>query len=298
VHVGVIFSQADSGTDPDAIRDWVTTAEAEGFHHLMAYDHVLGASPERLGPGPFGAFPAAPYTSAHVFHEILVLFSHLAAITRRLELVSSVVVLPQRQTALVAKQAATIDLLSGGRLRLAVGVGWNWAEYEGMGTGFADRVERLDEQIDVLRALWTEPHVTFQGRFHCLEDVGINPRPSRPIPIFMGTGASEAALRRVVQRADGWMPLLLPGIDRTDVCTAVGRLRRLAEAEGRDPGSLPIHGRVYLGEGWQREVDTALELGFSHLSFGFNRIANPGLAHAEHLDAVLAAKPELDRLTG
>jgi probable F420-dependent oxidoreductase len=298
VQVGIIFSQADSGTDPDAIRGWVTTAEAEGFHHLMAYDHVLGASPDRLGPGPFGAFPSAPYTSSHVFHEILVLFSHLAAITRRLELVTSVVVLPQRQTALVAKQAATVDLLSGGRLRLAVGVGWNWAEYEGMGAEFAQRVERLDEQIDVLRALWTAPHVTFHGRFHCLEEVGINPVPSRPIPIFMGTGGADAALRRVVRRADGWMPLLLPGIDRIEVRTAVGRLRNLAEAEGRDPQTLPIHGRVYLGDGWQRAVDTALELGFSHLSFGFNRIANPGLSHDEHLDAVLAAKPELDRLTG
>ncbi len=137
-----MFSQADSGTDAAAIRSWVRTAEAAGFEHLMAYDHVLGASAERLGSGPFGSFPSPPYTNEHVFHEILVLFSHLAAITERLEFVTSVLVLPQRQTALVAKQLATLDLLSEGRLSVAVGVGWNAAEYEGLGVDFAERTRR------------------------------------------------------------------------------------------------------------------------------------------------------------
>ncbi len=298
MRIGVVFSQADSGTDPQAIRRFARTAEAAGFDHLMAYDHVLGASSERLGPGPFGSFPRAPYTSEHVFHEILVLFSHLAAVTERLRFVTSVLLLAQRETALAAKQIAGIDLLSGGRLDLAVGVGWNRVEYESLGFTFADRGRRLEEQIDLMRLLWTQPLVTFRGRYHSLDRVGINPLPSRPIPIWMGSGASEPALRRVVRKADGWMPLLLPGLDPDDVATGAKRLRRIAAEEGRDPASLPIHGRVYLGDGWQREVARAVELGFDRLTIGFNRLANPGRSHDEHLEAILRAKPELDRLVG
>ena len=151
MRLGVVFSQADAGVDAAAIRQWAIDAEAAGYRHLLAYDHVLGASVERLGPGPFGSFPAAPYTDQHTFHEILTLFSHLAAVTSTLEFVTSVLVLPQRQAPVVAKQISTIDLLSGGRLRLAVGVGWNQAEYEGLGTDFATREERLEEQIEVMR---------------------------------------------------------------------------------------------------------------------------------------------------
>jgi probable F420-dependent oxidoreductase len=296
--LGVIFSQADSGTDPHAIRAWARAAEDAGFAHLMAYDHILGATPERLGPGPFGSFPGPPYTSAHTFHEILVLFGHLTAVTERLHFVTSVLVLPQRQAALAAKQIATVHLLSGGRIRVAVGVGWNWAEYEALGVDFAHRAEVLDEQIDVMRALWTEPEVEYHGQFHHLEGVGINPRPPGLIPIYIGSGASDAALRRVVRKADGWMPLILPGLDPIDLRSGVARLREIATEEGRDPETLPIHGRVYLGEGWQKQVDEALELGFAHLSVGFNRMANPGLDHAQHLDAVLDVKPEVDRLVG
>jgi len=134
MRIGAVFSQADAGTDPDAIRQWVVDVEAAGFEHVLAYDHILGASPERLGPGPFGAFPNAPYTSEHTFHEILVLYSHFSALTTTLQFVTSVLVLPQRQTALVAKQISTIDLLSGGRLRLAVGVGWNAPSTKGSGS--------------------------------------------------------------------------------------------------------------------------------------------------------------------
>jgi probable F420-dependent oxidoreductase len=296
--IGVVFSQADSGTDPLGIRRFARAVEAAGFDHLMAYDHVLGASPARLGPGPFGSFPSAPYTSEHVFHEILVLFGHLAAATERLRFVTSVLLLPQRETALAAKQIATLDLLSGGRLDLAVGIGWNRAEYESLGFAFADRSRRLEEQIDVMRLLWTRPLVTFEGRYHRLDRVCINPLPPRPIPIWIGSGASEAALRRVVRKADGWMPLLLPGLDADDVTTGTKRLRRIAAEEGRDPASLPIHGRVYLGDGWQREVARAVELGFDRFSIGFNRMADPGRSLDEHLEAILAVKPELDRLVG
>ncbi len=296
--LGVIFSQADSGTDPEAIRAWARTAEDAGFAHLMAYDHILGATPERLGPGPFGSFPGPPYTAAHTFHEILVLFSHLAAVTERMDFVTSVLVLPQRQAALAAKQIATIHLLSGGRIRVAVGVGWNFAEYEGLGADFAHRTDVLDEQMDVMRALWTQPQVDYHGRFHHLEGVGINPQPRGLIPIYMGTGGSDAALRRVVRKADGWMPLVLPGLDPIDLRAAVVRLREIAETEGRDPDTVPIHGRVYLGDGWEKRVDEALELGFAHLSIGFNRLAKPGVDHEYHLNAVLDVKPDIDRLVG
>ncbi|MBK5330856.1 MAG: LLM class F420-dependent oxidoreductase [Ilumatobacteraceae bacterium] len=298
MRIGAVFSQADSGTDPDAIRQWAIDAEAAGYEHLLAYDHVLGASPARLGPGPFGSFPNAPYTSEHTFHEIMVLFSHLAAVTTSMSFVSSVLVLPQRQTAVVAKQVATIDLLSGGRIRLAVGVGWNAAEYEGLGVDFADRTALLEEQIDVLRMLWTEPIVDFEGRFHKLNGVGINPLPTHAIPLMIGSGAADPVLRRVVRKADGWMPLLIPGLDSTDIGTAVAKLRRFCDEFGRDPASLPIHGRVYIGPGWQAAVEQAVELGFADCSVGFNRLAQPGLSHAEHLDAIIAAKPEIDKMVG
>lgn len=298
MRIGAVFSQADSGTDPAAIRQWAIDAEAAGFEHLLAYDHVLGVSPERLGPGPFGSFPNAPYTSEHTFHEILVLFSHFAAITSRLQFVTSVLVLPQRQIGLVAKQIASIDLLSGGRIRLAVGVGWNAAEYEGLGVDFADRTALLEEQIDVLRLLWSQPLVDYEGRFHHLRGVGLNPLPTHPLPIMIGSGASDAVLRRVVRKADGWMPLLIPGLDAIDIVSAVTKLRQFAEEAGRDPASLAIHGRAYIGPGWQAAVEQAAALGFSDCSIGFNRLAQPGLSHAAHLAAVIAAKPDIDALVG
>ena len=238
----------------------------------------------------------APYTTADTFHEIMVLFGHLAAVTTRLQFVSSVLVLAQRQAALAAKQIATIHLLSGGRIRVAVGVGWNWAEYEGLGADFEHRSAVLDEQIDVMRALWTQPHVDFEGRFHHLEGVGINPRPRGLIPIYMGTSGSDAALRRVVRKADGWMPLLLPGLDPVDLRTAAKRLREICEEEGRDPDTVPIHGRVYLLDGWQQVVEENLEVGVESLSVGFPRLAAPKATHADHLKSVLDAKSEIDRL--
>jgi probable F420-dependent oxidoreductase len=297
VKVGVVFSQADSGTDPDGIRAWARAAEDAGFAHLMAYDHLLGESAE-LFPNGTGPFPSIPYTDEHTFHEVLLLFGHLAAVTEHLHFVTSVLVLPQRPAAMVAKQAATLDLLSGGRFRLAVGVGWNWAEYEALGADFATREDRMQEQIEVMRRLWTEPLVTFDGRFHHLDRVGINPRPARPIPVWIGSGASPRVLRRVVRHADGWMPLLLPGLDRISLADGVARLRQMAEEEGRDPATLPIHGRVYLGEGYEAQVEEAMELGFSDLSIGFNRLLMPGRGHAEHLEVVLAAKPTVDKIVG
>jgi probable F420-dependent oxidoreductase len=297
MQVGIVFSQADSGTDPVAIRQFAIDAEAAGFGHLMAYDHILGASADCF-EGPIGSFPTAPYTDKHSFHEILTLFSHLSAVTTTLEFATSVLVLPQRQTAVAAKQIATVNLLSGDRLHVAVGVGWNWVEYSALGTAFETRSKRLSEQMTVMRRLWTEPLVTFNGEFHTLDRVGINPLPGTAFPLWMGTGASDSALKRVVADADGWMPLVVPGLDPIDVATGVRRLRQLAEDAGRDPASLPVWGRVYLGAGWQAAVEEGVALGYSHLSVGFNRMANPGVPHAKHLEEIIEAKAEVDRIVG
>ena len=304
MRVGAVFSQADAGTDPVAIRQWARDVESAGFEHILAYDHILGASADKLGPGPFGSFPHAPYTEQHTFHEILTLFSHLAAVTETVSFVTSVLVLPQRQTAVAAKQISTIDLLSGGRLRVAVGVGWNPAEYAGLGVDFSDRTAILEEQIAVMRRLWTEPLVSFAGRFHQLDRIGINPLPTRPIPVMIGCGGSDAVLKRVVRCADGWMPLLIPGLDSVSFAAGVKRLRELATDAGRDPASINVHGRVYLGggpgggDGWQSGLEEALELGCSDCSIGFNRMAFPGHSHAEHLDAIIGAKDQIDAIVG
>lgn len=298
MQIGVVFSQADSGTDAGAIRQWAVDAEAAGFAHLLAYDHILGASAQRLGPGPFGSFPNAPYTNEHTFHEILTLFAHLAAVTTRLRFVTSVLITPQRQTALVAKQLATLDLLSGQRIDVAVGVGWNPAEYQGLGTDFEHRTAMLEEQIEVLRALWTQPLVEYHGRFHHLDAVGINPLPVAPLPLIIGSGGADAVLRRVVRCADGWMPLLIAGLDRIDLTTAVRRLRQLALDAGRDPMSIPIHGRVYLGPGWQQALEDAKAMGFASCSVGFNRLAEPGRTHRHQLQSVVNVKAEIDRIVG
>ncbi|MER3404742.1 MAG: hypothetical protein C4289_05905 [Chloroflexota bacterium] len=199
MQIGAIFPQTEIGADPVAIRDYAQAVEELGYAHLVAYDHVLGANtetPERRGR-------RWPYTFQHQFHEPLVLFGYLAAITRRIGLVTGILILPQRQTALVAKQAAEVDVLSSGRLRLGVGLGWNEVEYEALGENFHNRGRRIEEQVTVLRALWTQPLVTFHGRWHHITDAGINPLPvQRPIPIWMG-GTDERVLRRIARMADG-----------------------------------------------------------------------------------------------
>jgi probable F420-dependent oxidoreductase len=289
--VGAVFSQADSGTDPVAIRRFATEVEAAGYHHLMAYDHILGV-PASMFPGPVGNFPSAPYTDEHPFHEVLVLLSHLAAVTTTLDFVTSVFVVPQRQTAVAAKQIATIDLLSGGRLHVAVGVGWNNVEYGALGADFATRTRRLAEQIAVMKRLWTEPLVTFDGEFHHLDHVGVNPLPSRPIPVWMGTNATDAALRRVVAQADGWMPLIVPGLDPVGVAAGVSRLRQLCEEAGRDPATMPVWWRVYLVDGWQGRVEEARTLECTHFSVGAPR----GVRLDDQLATIVGAKAEVESL--
>src|SRR6266542_7101639 len=184
-----IFPQTEIGSDPAVIARFIRDVEAMGFDGLVAYDHVLGADPAR--PNWSG-----PYTIDSTFHEVMVLFSFAAAITTTLELSTGVLILPQRQTALVAKQAAALDVLSGGRLRLGVGVGWNWVEFDALGMRFADRAKRIEEQIPLLRRLWTEPSVSYEGRWHRVDRAGLNPLPvRRPIPLWMGADREPAIQR-------------------------------------------------------------------------------------------------------
>ncbi|MDA0364462.1 MAG: LLM class F420-dependent oxidoreductase [Chloroflexi bacterium] len=224
--------------DPRAARDIAQAAEALGLARLIAADHVLGADPDR--PGGW----SGPYTHEHLWHEPLVLFGYLAAQTERIEFMSGIVILPQRQTALVAKQAAELDVLSGGRFLLGVGVGWNAVEYQALGQPFNRRGARMDEQIALLRALWSKPTVSFEGRFERVARAGINPRPTRgDVPIWMG-GHSDAALDRVGRIGDGWYPLF---DDPALVAAGRERIAAAAQAVGRDPAPIGVQARIVLG---------------------------------------------------
>lgn len=271
--IGVIFPQTETTPDPIAVRDYAQAVEHMGFVYLSAYDHVLGANPDR--PDRL----QGPYTYRDPFHEVLVLFGFLAAVTERLELATGVLVLPQRQTALVAKQAAEVDVLSNGRLRLGVGIGWNHVEYEALGEDFHTRGRRVEEQIEVLRLLWTNELVTFEGRWHRIRDAGINPLPvQRPIPIWMG-GMAEPVLRRVARLADGWIPLFRPG---PRARATLDRLRRYIREAGRDPQSVGLEGRLRLGDfaptEWADQVAAWQELGATHLAI---HTMNMGLSWPE-----------------
>lgn len=265
---GVTFPQTEIGADPIAIRDYAQAAEGAGFDYLATYDHVLGAPLDRFAGRDLG-FPAPPYLYDCQFHEPFTLFAYLAAVTKRIELTTSIVILPQRQTALVAKQAAEVDLLSGRRLRLGVGIGWNFTEYEALNEDFHTRGARQEEQITVLRKLWTEELVTFRGRWHTLDRVGINPRPARPIPIWIGGGHADKLLLRVARFADGWMPLFLPGQDPGEI---IGRLRNHLREAGRDHRSFGLQAGIGTERGneddWVRQAQHLRSLGATHLGIG------------------------------
>jgi len=197
--IGAVYPQIELQGDPEAVRRLGTAVESMGYDYLLAYDHVLGATHEKREPKLTG-----PYTDKNPFHDPLVMFAHLAALTQRLELATGILILPQRQTVLVARQVADLDLLSGGRVRLGVGIGWNYVEYEALGQSFRTRGRRLDEQIVLLRKLWTEPLMSFAGEFDRIERAALNPRPARRIPLWFG-GFVEAAYRRAAQMGDGFI---------------------------------------------------------------------------------------------
>lgn len=276
--LGVVFPQTEISADPAAIRDYAQSVEGLGYDHLIVYDHVLGANPER--PGGW----SGPYTYRSSFHEPMVLFGYLAGVTRSLELVTGILILPQRQTALAAKQAAAVDVLSGGRLRLGVGIGWNEVEYTGLGQDFHRRGRRIEEQIPLLRALWTQPLVDFIGKWDKIPDAGINPLPvQRPIPIWMG-GTVDAVIRRVARLADGWFPQLRPGPEAEE---ALGLLRKYSFEAGRDFSTIGIESRISAGrespDQWGPSAERWQKLGATHISF--NTMGAGFKSSSEHLAA-------------
>jgi probable F420-dependent oxidoreductase len=234
MEIGVIFPQTELGGDRGAVRAYGTAASALGYSHLAAYDHVVGGDTAVLGD------LGGPYDVHTTFHEPLLLFSYLAAFTN-LHFATSILIGPQRQTALLAKQAAELDLLSGGQFRLGLGIGWNRVEYEALGQPFAERGAILEEQIEVLRQLWTQESVTIDGRFHHITAAGLAPLPvQRPIPIWIGASV-PAALRRVGRLADGWFPMARPG---GTLESALEIVAEGAREVGRDPAGIQFEGRV------------------------------------------------------
>lgn len=284
--LGVVFPQTEIGSDPAAVRDYVQAVEAMGYSHMMAYDHVLGADTSHH------ANWEGSYTSESMFHEPFVLFGYLAGVTTTLELVTAVLILSQRQTALVAKQAAEVDLLTGGRLRLGVGVGWNQVEYEALNQDFSNRGSRYAEQIELLREFWTKDTIGFEGRYHKVDHAGINPQPiQKPIPIWMGAGAranpvpTDLVLKRVARLSDGWFPQMQPG---DDAKATVERLKIFAGEAGRDGESIGMEPRINLADGnpelWQSQARAWEEMGATHVSVNTMRA---GLSSPQdHINAI------------
>jgi probable F420-dependent oxidoreductase len=285
VRIGVVFPQTELGGDVGAVRAYGEGVEELGFTHVLAYDHVVGADPE-VHHGWSG-----PYDVTTTFHEPFVLFGYLAALTS-LELVTGIIILPQRQTVLAAKQSAEVDLLTRGRFRFGVGLGWNRVEYEALGKEFSNRGERLDEQVALMRRLWTEPTVTHDGAHERVTGAGLAPLPvQRPIPVWLGAVA-ERALRRVGRLGDGWFPQVPPG-DRLEESRRI--VRRAAVDAGRDPDTLGMEGRISWGEGdvdrLTRQAGKWRDASATHLSIN---TMGAGLGSVdEHLAALAKASDVL-----
>lgn len=285
--IGVGLPSTAIGPAKDDQIIFAQAAEGLGYDHLAVYDHVVGANPASR-PDWTGA-----YTSEAAFHDPFVLLSYLAAHTSRIILTPQVLILAQRQTALVARQAASVDLLSDGRLRLGVGIGWNPVEFEVLGEDFSNRGVRSLEQIRVLKKLWTEDHVTFEGQWHSLPDVGLNPMPvQRPIPIWVG-GSHKNQIRRIASDGDGWIPLAYQPDERG--AGAIARLHRMIAEEGRKPEDVGIDAWVSMGDSnrddWRAEVSAWRDLGATHvtLNTAFSQLHHRPIKSRdvnEHIDAI------------
>lgn len=279
MEVGVVFPQTEIGPKPGTLVRYAQIAEERGYGHLMVFEHILGANPDREGGWD------GPYDHTDQFHEPFTLLSYLSAFTDELEFVTGVVVLPQRKTALVAKQAAQVDRFSDARFRLGVGVGWNPVEYVGMSEDFSQRGRRIEEQVEVLRQLWSENPTTFEGEFHHIPNMGINPLPvQQPIPVWMG-GAADPVLKRIARTADGWIPLRSPEEGTRE---QLAKLHQFAEAEGRDIDDIGIHGLIpWLDTTDQgvliERVETWKELGADYLAVG---MMHQGYGPDEHVRAI------------
>jgi probable F420-dependent oxidoreductase len=293
---GTTLPLIDVGGAPETVRRYAQEAEALGYHHLAAPDHVLGvntASRSDWDPGR--------NTSADLFHDPFVLFGFLAGCTTRIEFSTQVMILPQRQTALVAKQAASLDVLSGGRFRFGIGVGWNPVEYVGLNEDFSNRGRRSEEQVEVMQALWAEPHVSFKGRWHEIDDAGINPLPpGRAIPLWFG-GHEDVTLRRIAKWGEGWIMLAYPQGAAAEAEFA--KLKRYVEAAGRDPAEVGIEVWVSTAEGgpddWKRAAEAWAKSGVTHVTLNtvFGRYHNKRIAGTT-LDAHLAAMEAYWRAVG
>jgi probable F420-dependent oxidoreductase len=286
MQIGVVFPQTEIGAAVEGVRAYGLRVEELGFEHVLAYDHVLGADPDVHRPWN------GPYNVHTTFHEPFVLFGYFAAITS-LELVTGIIILPQRQTALVAKQAAEVDLLTNGKFRLGVGIGWNPVEYEALGKDFTNRGVRMDEQVALLRRLWTEASVTHDGAFERVTGAGIAPLPvQRPIPIWFGA-QSRRAYQRVGRLADGWFPQVPPG-PKLEEARAI--IEQAARDAGRDPSTLGMEGRVsWTDGGVEKLVDHVgrwREAGATHVAIN---TMNGGLGSVEgHLEALAASAQALE----
>ena len=279
MQLGAIFPQTEIGADPVAVRDFAQAAEALGYEHLLVFDHVLGADATKRQSCE------RPYSHTDLFHEPFVLFGYLAAFTETIQMTTGILILPQRQTALVAKQAAAVDVLTGGRLRLGVGIGWNDVEYEALGENFANRGRRSEEQIELMRLLWTQEVVNYNGRYHKVTHAGINPLPvQRPIPIWFGGGAPKV-VDRIGRLGDGWFPQFKPDGDGQQ---QIAQMKEIAVAAGRDPGSVGIEGRVSIAEGdpdeWNKTASAWDEVGATHLSVNTMRAGLSG--PDQHIEAI------------
>jgi probable F420-dependent oxidoreductase len=287
MRLGVVFPQTEIGSDPAVVRDYAQAADELGYAHLLVYDHVLGADTTIAERAEW----RGPYTHQHQFHEPFVLFGYLAGLTRSLELVTGILILPQRQTALVAKQAAEVDVLSGGRLRLGIGVGWNSVEYEALGQDFHTRGRRAAEQVQLLRRLWTEPVVDFRGRFDNIPQAGINPLPiQQPISIWFG-GMADSVLRRIARYGDGWFPQFRP--ETESAVAYMEKLRGYVRDAGRDMSEIGVEGRFTASgspDDWRAAAETWRTLGATHLSVNTMGL---GLAPREHIETINRVKEAL-----
>ena len=285
--IGITLPLVDIGGGPATVRDFAQAAEGLGYQHLGAPDHVLGANiANRPDWGNRN-------TSKDLFHDPFVMFGFLAACTKSIGFSTQVLILAQRQTALVAKQAACLDVLSGGRFRLGVGVGWNPVEFVGLNENFKDRGKRSEEQVEVMKALWAAPHVTFKGQWHTIDDAGINPLPgARTVPVWFG-GHEDVTLRRIAKWGDGWIMLAHP---RGDVANAeFAKLRGYVKEAGRDPSSVGLEVWVSTGEGgpddWRRDFQGWKAAGVTHITVNSTYARGPhkriaGRTMADHMAAM------------
>lgn len=282
---GIVFPQTEIGANPDDIVRFAQAVEDSGFDHLLAYEHVLGASTASRPDW------AGPYTSESMFHEPFVLFGYLSAIVSRLEFVTGILILPQRQTALVAKQSACLDVMSRGRFRLGIGTGWNDVEYEALDENFRNRGKRSEEQIDLMRKLWSEETITYQGKWHTITDAGLNPLPlEKNIPIWLGGNAPQV-IDRVARMGDGWFPFINPYLQ-----SQIEQIHQRAKEVGRSPEDIGIECLLPLGEMGSKERDqikACADMGVSHvcgitMDRGYKSVDDHIDAVRQHMDSVVS----------